>query len=65
MGRPTLVREYGGKEVGQRLALEWRGNVVGAVAMNIESLLFWSGTHFVYPFRGDRGATLLPIDCRP
>jgi len=65
LGRPTLVRMHKGKELGDRLALEWHGNPVGAVAMNIESLLFWSGTHFVYPFRGNAGACLLPIDCRP
>lgn len=65
MGEPIFVREHNSTQVGRRLVIEWHGNPVGVHGMYIESLLFWSGTHFVYPFRGDDRANLLPIDCRP
>lgn len=65
LGRPTLVRTHQGQPVGRTLDLEWHGSRVGAIGMQVESAVFWSGTHFLYPFRSSRGANLLPIDCAP
>lgn len=41
--------------------------------MHIDDRIFWSGTHFIYPFWDDDGGPshdtyverLLPIDCHP
>jgi hypothetical protein len=62
-GRPMLVRTHRGKEIGQRLVPRWRGTTVGVSAMYIQSSIFWSGSHFIYPFRHGNEASLLPIDC--
>jgi hypothetical protein len=65
MGRPALRRTRAGEAFGKLVQLIWHGNPVGSYAMNVESALFWSGTHFLYPFHEDNGAYLLPVDCRP
>jgi hypothetical protein len=64
MGQPALRRTHAGEAFGQLVHLAWHGNPVGAYAMNVETALFWSGTHFLYPFHHDNGAYLLPVDCR-
>ena len=66
MGRPALRRTQAGKSFGQLVPLHWRGNAVGTHAMNVDTALFWSGTHFLYPFHDDNDvAYLLPVNCRP
>jgi hypothetical protein len=65
MGRPALRRTRAGEAFGQLAQLLRHGNPVGSYGMNVESALFWSGTHFLYPFHEDKGAYLLPVDCRP
>ncbi|MCA9657832.1 MAG: hypothetical protein KC486_05770 [Myxococcales bacterium] len=63
-GEPLLVRSRGADEVGEPLLMAWRGDVVGAVAMNVSTALFWSGSRFLYAYDGPKGAMILPIDCR-
>lgn len=64
-GEPALRRTLAGKPFGQLVRLEWRGNPVGTHAMNVDPTIFWSGTHFLYPFREKNVVYLLPVHCRP
>jgi hypothetical protein len=65
MGEPALRRTLAGKPFGHLVPLQWRGNPVGTYAMNVDRTLFWSGTHFLYPFHHKNSAYLLPVHCGP
>jgi hypothetical protein len=65
-GQPGLVRErVDGTAVGHRLRLEWGGDDVGVIAMYVKEYLAWTGTHYLYAYRDDGIARMLPVDCRP
>lgn len=64
MARPALVREQAGQTIGAATELEERGHPVGVTGFMTSGTLAWTGTRFVYAYRRDGSAMLLPIDCR-
>lgn len=64
LGQPLLVRMHQGQALGRKLLTSWHGTTVGAHSMNIQRNIFWSGTHFLYPYHDRMGINILPIDCK-